>query len=59
MNLEFQSAGKPTMNRLRTTTETPAAPQSKGHERSAQFKDLLDQSKQDIKQADHQLEKAR
>lgn len=59
MNLEFQSAGKPTINRLRTTTETPAAPQSKGHERSAQFKDLLDQSKQDIKQSDHQLEKAR
>lgn len=59
MNLEFQSAGKPTMNRLRATTETPAAPQSKGHERSAQFKDLLDQSKQDIKQADQQLEKAR
>lgn len=59
MNLEFQSAGKPTMDRLRAITETPAGPQSKGHERSAQFKDLLDQSKQDIKQADQQLEKAR
>lgn len=62
MNLEFQSAGKPTMNGLRginAKAETPAANQSKGQERSAQFKNLLDQSKQDIKQADHQLEKVR
>ncbi|WP_373481576.1 flagellar hook-length control protein FliK [Acetobacterium sp.] len=62
MNLEFQSAGKPTMNGLRginAKAETSAANQSKGHERSAQFKNLLDQSKQDIKQADHQLEKVR
>lgn len=62
MNLEFQSAGKPTINGSRginAKTETPAANPSKGHERSAQFKNLLDQSKQDIKQADYQLEKVR
>jgi flagellar hook-length control protein FliK len=62
MNLEFQSAGKPTINGsrgLNAKTETPAANPSKGHERSAQFKNLLDQSKQDIKQADYQLEKVR
>jgi len=60
MNLDLQSAGKSTMNGLRginAKTESPAAYQSKSHERSAQFKDLLDQSKQDIKQADQQLEK--
>lgn len=62
MNLELQSTGKSTMNGLRgikAKTETSAACQSKSHERSAQFRDLLDQSKQDIKQADHHLEKAR
>lgn len=62
MNLELQSTGKSTMNGLRgikAKAETSAACQSKSHERSAQFRDLLDQSKQDIKQADHHLEKAR
>ncbi|MDO9493800.1 flagellar hook-length control protein FliK [Acetobacterium sp.] len=62
MNLELQSTGKSTMNGLRginAKTETSATCQSKSHERSAQFRDLLDQSKQDIKQADHHLEKAR
>ncbi|PKM53003.1 MAG: hypothetical protein CVV00_14505 [Firmicutes bacterium HGW-Firmicutes-5] len=61
MNLDLQSAGKSTMNGLRginAKAETPAAYQSKSHERSAQFKNLLDQSKQDIKHADQQLEKA-
>lgn len=56
MNLEFQSAGKSTMTGLRginAKAEIPAANQSRGYERSAQFKDLLDQSKQ----ADYQLEK--
>lgn len=62
MNLEFQSAGKSTMTGLRginAKAEIPAANQSRGYERSAQFKDLLNQSKQDLKQADHQLEKVR
>lgn len=62
MNLELQSTGKSTMNGLRginAKTETSAAGQSKSQERSAQFRDLLDQSKQDIRQADHHLEKAR
>lgn len=62
MNLEFQSAGKPTMNGLRginAKAENPAASHSKRNEKSAQFKNLLDQSKQDLKQADRQLEKVR
>ncbi|MEO1814775.1 MAG: flagellar hook-length control protein FliK [Acetobacterium sp.] len=61
MNLDLQSTGKSTMNGLRginAKAEMPAAYQSKIHERSAQFKNLLNQSKQDIKQADQQLEKA-
>lgn len=62
MNLEFQSAGKSTMTGLRginAKAEMPVANPSRGQERSAQFKDLLNQSKQDLKQADHQLEKVR
>lgn len=57
MNLELQSTGKSTTNGLRginAKTETSAAGQSKSQDRSAQFRDLLDQSKQ----ADHHLEKA-
>lgn len=49
------------MNGLRginAQAENSAAGHSKRNEKSAQFKDLLDQSKQDIKQADQQLEKA-
>nr|WP_320026602.1 flagellar hook-length control protein FliK [uncultured Acetobacterium sp.] len=59
MNLEIQSAGKPTMKGLMGTsarTESSRVNQSEGNDKSAQFKDLLHQSKQDIKQADHQLE---
>ncbi|UYO63799.1 flagellar hook-length control protein FliK [Acetobacterium wieringae] len=39
--------------------ENPSTSQSSGHENSAQFKDLLNQSKQTINQADHHLEKVR
>jgi len=62
MNLEFQAAGKPPMNELRgakARVESSSSPQSKGYERGAQFKNLLNQSKQDIKQADQQLAKIR
>lgn len=62
MNFEFQSAGKPNMNGLRginAKAENPAAGHLKRNEKSAQFKNLLDQSQQDIKQADRQLEKVR
>lgn len=59
MNLEIQSAGKPTMKGLMgisAKTESSRVNQSEGKDKSAQFKDLLHQSKQDIKQADRQLE---
>lgn len=59
MNLEIQSAGKPTMKGLMgisAKTESSRVNQSEGKDKIAQFKDLLHQSKQDIKQADRQLE---
>lgn len=62
MNLEFQSATKPTLNGVRgisKNAENASTQHTKGQERSAQFRDLLNQSKQEIKQADHQLEKTR
>lgn len=62
MNLEVQSAGKPTMNGLigiSTKTDNSRISQSESNQKSAQFKELLNQSKQDIKQADRQLETAR
>ncbi|MDZ5724864.1 flagellar hook-length control protein FliK [Acetobacterium sp. K1/6] len=62
MNLEFQSATKPTLNGVRgisKNAENASTQHTKGQERSAQFRDLLNQSKQEIKQADRQLEKTR
>ena len=62
MNLEFQSATKPTFNGVRgisKNAENASTQHTKGQERSAQFRDLLNQSKQEIKQADRQLEKTR
>lgn len=61
MNLEFQATGRSTMAGLRGMSgpENPSTSQSSGHENSAQFKDLLNQSKQTINQADHHLEKVR
>lgn len=62
MNLEFQATGRSTMAGLRGMSgqsENPSTSQSSGHEKSAQFKDLLDQSKQTINHADHHLEKVR
>jgi len=62
MNLEFQSATKPTLNGVRgisKNAENASTQHTKGQERSAQFRDLLNQSIQEIKQADRQLEKTR
>ncbi len=62
MNLEFQATGRSTMAGLRgmnAQSENPSTSQSCGHEKSAQFKDLLDQSKQTISHAEHHLEKVR
>lgn len=62
MNFEFQSTGKSTLNGLRgigKKADSSATQHAKGQEKSAQFRDLLDRSKQDIRQADTQLEKAR
>lgn len=62
MNLEFQSATKPTLNGVRgisKNAENASTQHTKGQERSAQFRELLNQSKQEIKQADRQLEKTR
>jgi len=62
MNLEFQSATKPTLNGVRgisKNAENASTQHTKGQERSTQFRELLNQSKQEIKQADHQLEKTR
>lgn len=62
MNLEFQATGRSTMAGLRGMSgqsENPSTSQTSGHEKSAQFKDLLDQSKQTISHADHHAEKVR
>ena len=62
MNLEFQSATKPTLNGVRgisKNAENASTQHTKGQERSAQFRDLLNQSIQEIKQADRQLERIR
>ena len=62
MNLEFQSATKPTFNGVRgisKNAENASTQHTKGQERSTQFRELLNQSKQEIKQADRQLEKTR
>jgi len=62
MIFDYQSAGKSTLNGLRginTKTESTATQHTKGQEKSAQFRDLLDRSKHDIKQSDRQLEKVR
>ncbi|WP_303866945.1 flagellar hook-length control protein FliK [Acetobacterium wieringae] len=62
MNLEFQATGRSTMTGLRglsAQVENPSTSQSSGHEKSAQFKDLLDQSKQTISHVDYHLEKVR
>lgn len=62
MNLEFQATGRSTMAGLRGMSgqsENPSTSQTSGHEKSAQFKDLLDQSKQTINHADHHAEKVR
>lgn len=62
MNLEFQSTGKSTINGLMGSAAKAVnarIDQKETNERSNQFKDLLNQSKQDVRQADRQLETIR
>ncbi len=59
MNLEFQSAATPKTIELRGTgVKTATADQSRSHEQSMRFKELLSKSQQDIKRTGQQLQKA-
>lgn len=59
MNLEFQSAATPKTIELRGTgVKTATAEQSRSHEQSIRFKELLSKSQQDIKRTGQQLQKA-
>ena len=62
MNLDFYSAGNSTIKGLQgiaKKTENSRIAQSDGDEKSTRFKDLFNQSKQDISKADRRLETAR
>lgn len=59
MNLEFQSAATPKTIELRGTgAKIATADQSRSHEQSMRFKELLSKSQQDIRQTDQKLQKA-
>ncbi len=51
MNLEFYATGKSIVNGVVAKAENLKSSQTKSDERSAQFKDLFNQSKQDLNQA--------
>lgn len=62
MNLEFHSTGKSIMNGVNgvaAKAESLRSNQAKSEKRSTQFKDLFNQSKQDIKQAGQQAKAIR